>query len=71
MKGNTVLSVLNSTQKSFKPSMKPKFTARKNLHKIDAQMPTYALTFRGSWSNTWQEFKNNQLITLTHGRKEI
>lgn len=29
------------------------------------------LTFRGPWSNTWQECRDGKIVTLTHGRKEI
>lgn len=57
--------------KDFKPSFIPKFTSRHNFHKVIAHENTYALTFRGNWKNTWNEFKNNKLVTLTHGRKEL
>jgi hypothetical protein len=55
----------------YKPSLIPKFTSRSNFHKVIAHEDTYALTFRGSWRNTWVEFKTNKIINLTHGRKEI
>lgn len=57
--------------KDYKISFIPKYTSRDNFHKIRAHTDTYALTFRGPWNDTWKEFKNNKLITLTHGRKEI
>lgn len=57
--------------KMYFPSVKPKYTPRKNLHKIIALTEAYALTLRGPWKDTWQEYKNGKYITLTHGRKEI
>ena len=58
-------------KKDFSPSLLPKYTSRDNFHKVVAHETTYALTFRGNWKDTWHEFKNNKLITLTHGRKEL
>lgn len=51
--------------------IKPKYTPRSNFHKVIAHENTYALTFRGPWLDTWNEFKNDKIVTLTHGRKEI
>ena len=62
---------LNGEEKDFSPSFKPKYTSRNNFHKVLAHENTYALTFRGNWKDTLNEFKNNKLIYLTHGRKEI
>lgn len=58
-------------EKQYRPSIIPKYTSRNNFHKVVAHEDTYALTFRGPWKDKWNEFKNNKLITLTHGRKEI
>lgn len=58
-------------RKNFKSSFKPKYTLKDNFHRVIAHKDTYALTFRGAWKDTWQEFKNEKYITLTHGRKEI
>ena len=57
--------------KDYKPSFKPKFTARSNFHKVIAHEDTYALTFRGPWHNQWMEFNNKKIVNLTNGRKEI
>ncbi len=62
---------LDGEEKIFNASFKPKYTIRKNFHKVDAQKETFALTFRGPWKDTWNESKNGELITLTHGRKLI
>lgn len=50
------------------PSFKPKKTPRKCFHKVYALKETWALTFRGPWVDTWQEFKNGKLVTLRKGR---
>lgn len=59
--------------KDFKRSLKPKYTTRDCFHKVLSHENTWALTFRGPWSNIWKEFRerSNKMITLTHGRKEL
>lgn len=49
----------------------PKFTSRYKTHKVIALVPTYAITFRGPWKNTWKEFNQGKERRLTHGRVEI
>lgn len=66
-----VYEFIEPVRKDFKASLIPKYTPRSNFHKVIAHKDTYALTFRGPWNNVWNEFKNNKLITLTHGRKEV
>ena len=61
---------LNKSNKNWCAG-KIKYTDRNTFHKIEALNSTWALSFRGPWVDTWQEYKNNKLITLTHGRKEI
>jgi hypothetical protein len=68
--GGTVIKYEDIT-KDFKPSLYPKYTSRDNFHKVIAHEDTYALTFRGSWKDTWNEFKNGKIINLTYGRVEI
>jgi hypothetical protein len=53
------------------PTIFPKYTSRNNFHKVEAERVTYALTFRGPWKDTWNELKDGETITLTHGRKTI
>lgn len=53
------------------PSFKPKFTSRECFHKIVADEITWAFTIRGPWKDTWQESRNDELVTLTHGRKIV
>lgn len=55
------------------PSFIPKYTPRSTFHRVNALEDTYALTFRGPWSNTWYEYNPNtkEYIEMTHGRKVI
>jgi len=55
----------------YHKSLKPKYTPRDNFHKVIAQTSSWALTIRGPWKDTWREFKNEQYVNLTHGRKVI
>jgi quercetin dioxygenase-like cupin family protein len=50
-----------------------KYTPRGCFHKVEGIRSAWALSFRGPWSNTWKEFlpKEQQHITLTHGRKVV
>lgn len=48
-----------------------KFTPRECFHKVHALRSTWALSLRGPWASTWQEDRNGQLVTLTHGRAEV
>ena len=45
-----------------------KYTPRDNFHKVEALEVTWALCFRGPWSKTWNDSKNGDITTLTHGR---
>jgi hypothetical protein len=48
-----------------------KWTPRSTFHKIDALFPTWAISFRGPWKDTWRESRHGKTVTLTHGRKEV
>ena len=63
--GNTI------TSKPFGPSIKPKITLRDNCHRVESLGDTWAISFRGPWRDTWQEYlpKEDKRVTLTHGRK--
>jgi hypothetical protein len=71
LKGKVIEEKLNGENKRYYASFIPKFTSRSNFHKVYAYKDTYALTFRGPWKDTWEEYKGGKHITLTHGRKEI
>lgn len=65
--------VVDHIKKEYRPSLIPKYTPRTNTHKIIAHKPTWALTFRGPWFDTWTECNTSrhEMTVLTHGRKEI
>lgn len=47
-----------------------KYTPRGKFHKIVAsEKGAWALSIRGPWRDTWEEFKHNKLTQLTHGRR--
>jgi quercetin dioxygenase-like cupin family protein len=48
-----------------------KYTSRDLIHKVEALEPSWALSFRGPWSDEWTEYKDGKIIRLTHGRKVI
>ena len=53
------------------PSFIPIFTSRERMHKVyGVADKTWALSFRGPWTNTWKEYlpKEQKEITLTNGR---
>lgn len=54
-----------------RPSLKPVVTRRDTFHKVRSLGTTWVLTFRGPWSDTWKEYVDGQIITLTHGRKVV
>ncbi len=60
-----------SPARKWKPSIKPKFTPKSKFHKIIGIKETWAFTFRGAWEDTWQEQKDGETYTLTHGRVRI
>lgn len=68
---SSLIEKYQDIETNYKPSVIPKFTSRDNFHKVLAHKDTWALTFRSNWKNTWMEFKDGRIITLTHGRKQI
>jgi quercetin dioxygenase-like cupin family protein len=48
-----------------------KWTPRNAFHKIEALETSWAMSIRGPWVDRWQEYRNGQFVTLTHGRQEI
>jgi hypothetical protein len=47
------------------------YTPRERMHKVDSNGTNWILSFRGPWSKTWNEVVDNQVITLTSGRKKV
>lgn len=71
LKGDVTEIKINGEEGDYRPSFTPKYTSRTNFHKVRANKDTWALTFRTNWRNTWQEFKNDEYVILTHGRKTL
>jgi hypothetical protein len=58
--------------KTWSPSIKPKFTPKHLMHRINAgRSGAWALSIRGPWEDTWQEKKHGETYTLTHGRRRV
>lgn len=55
----------------FRPSFRPVFTGRDNMHKVRSVGRTWVLSFRGPWRDTWEEMTPEGRIVLTHGRREV
>jgi hypothetical protein len=71
IKGCVTEVKIDGTQTDYSASFKPKYTSRANTHKVISHKTTYALTFRGPWSDTWKEVRNGKEVILTHSRKQI
>lgn len=74
IKGKLLEHIVDGQVLLLKPSILPIYTSRSRFHKVyGIADTTWALSFRGPWSNTWKEFlpKLNKFTTLTHGRKLI
>jgi quercetin dioxygenase-like cupin family protein len=70
LKGRVVEHHRDGRKKFFKAGM-AKYTSRSDFHKVEALETTWALSFRGPWTDRWQEDRRQQLVTLTHGRKVV
>lgn len=57
----------------YKPSLKPIYTSRDNMHKVSSKGTSWAITFRGPWDKTWNEYlpKEDRHRTLASGRVEV
>ena len=49
-----------------------KYTPRERFHRVVAHgIGAWAISFRGPWRDTWQEYRDGSYVTLTHGRRII
>lgn len=71
IKGELQENLIDGQVKRYCPSLKPIYTGRDTFHKIISVGNTYALTFRGPWNKTWNEFLPlaHRFQTLSWGRK--
>jgi len=55
------------------PSIWPKSTPRGCFHRVKALSDTWAISFRGPWAETWNEYdpRMQEYVKLGHGRKVI
>lgn len=62
-----------SIMSTFKPSLKPIWTSRTNMHKVSSTGTTFVLSFRGPWAATWMEYLplDDQFVMLAGGRLEL
>lgn len=71
LKGSVTEQHLSGETKEFSASVRPKITLRSCFHRVISHSDTFALTFRGPWSDIWHESRPSGLVALTHGRKEL
>ena len=57
----------------YTPSWRPIITTRDNMHKVSSKGRSWALTFRGPWKDTWNEYfrEEDRHRTLASGRVEV
>jgi quercetin dioxygenase-like cupin family protein len=67
LKGNVIEHMLTGEKNEWKAG-NIKYTPRSNFHKVEALTETWALCIRGPWKKNWNEFKNDEMVTLTNGR---
>lgn len=55
------------------PSLFPKYTPKNNTHKYSVSKVSWAISFRGAWNTTWEEYapSTDEVITLAQGHKEV
>jgi len=63
----------NAGDNHYGPSWSPIRTQRETFHKVISIGRSWALSFRGPWDETWNEYlpAQDQHVTLTNGRKEV
>src|SRR4051812_2822256 len=73
LRGRLTERVLFHAERTYRPSLKPIFTARETFHMVVSEGTSYALTFRGPWDSTWLEYLPTvkKFIRLTNGRQEV
>ncbi len=57
--------------KIWKPGQIKRTPSTKFHRVIAEENGAWALSIRGPWKDSWQEYKNNRLINLTSGRVEV
>src|SRR4051812_33412363 len=58
--------------KQLHAGWRPVVTLRDTFHKVRSYGRTWAITFRGPWTDTWKErHRDGQYVVLTHGRQVV
>lgn len=71
LKGALEEEHLNGGTEVHRPSLKPVITRRDTFHKVRSLGTTWVLSFRGPWADTWKEYVDGKIVTLTNGRKVV
>ena len=71
LKGMLVEYIRPGIMNAYRPSRTPIKTERTTFHMVKSVGTSWVFSIRGPWSKTWREFRQGQLVTLTHGRKEV
>src|ERR1044072_2796401 len=66
LKGTLIENLRTGEVITYRPSLRPIFTYRNTFHKVVSVGDSFALTFRGTWVDTWREYlpKVNRFLTL-------
>jgi hypothetical protein len=58
---------------TYRRKLFPKITPRSLVHKVMVSETSWAISIRGPWQDTWNEFdpETGEYILLTHGRREV
>ena len=70
LKGRVIEHLIDGSSRGWRGG-NVKYTPRDCFHKVEALTVTWALSFRGPWSDRWNESRSEKLVTLTHGRTVI
>lgn len=62
---------VGSLPAEHRPSLLPVVTFRSTFHKVTSFGRSWVLSFRGPWSDTWNENVGGKEITLTNGRSVV
>mgnify|MGYP003640485688 CR=1 FL=1 len=72
--GQLVELMLDNRIFTYKPSIFPILTSRKDMHQVSSSTGnTWVFTLRGPWNKTWCEFipETDEYVTLSKGRVKL
>ncbi len=73
LRGKLIENNFDGTIVEYPAGVKPVITKRETFHKVVSEGRTWVLTFRGPWTDTWEEYipQSGESMTLTHGREIV